>query len=69
LDPNEDIEENRRNLIALTQTVFDAIISSSDKYDLFSLIFRNLMQADYFILSFAVGSQLKDNLMADEMFL
>jgi hypothetical protein len=34
LDPNEDIEENRRNLIALTQKVFDAIVSSADKYDL-----------------------------------
>ncbi|XP_023718196.1 neurofibromin isoform X5 [Cryptotermes secundus] len=32
LDPNEDIEENRRNLIALTQKVFDAIVSSSDKF-------------------------------------
>jgi len=34
LDPTEDIEENRRNLIALTQKVFSAIVSSADKYDL-----------------------------------
>ncbi|PSN44310.1 Neurofibromin [Blattella germanica] len=32
LDPTEDIEENRRNLIALTQKVFDAIVSSADKF-------------------------------------
>jgi hypothetical protein len=51
LDPSEDIEENRRNLIALTQKVFDAIVSSADKYDfLFSIIFWNLMQFDYFNL-------------------
>ncbi|CAG2057365.1 unnamed protein product, partial [Timema podura] len=31
VDPSEDIEENRRNLIALTQKVFDAIVSSADK--------------------------------------
>jgi neurofibromin 1 len=34
LDPSEDIEENRRNLVALTQKVFDAIVSSADKYDI-----------------------------------
>jgi hypothetical protein len=45
LDPSEDIEENRRNLIALTQKVFDAIVSSADRYDslFFSLIFCSLM--------------------------
>ncbi|XP_049859509.1 neurofibromin isoform X2 [Schistocerca gregaria] len=32
LDSTEDIEENRRNLIALTQKVFDAIVSSADKF-------------------------------------
>ncbi|KAJ8930048.1 hypothetical protein NQ314_017213 [Rhamnusium bicolor] len=32
LEPNEDIEENRQNLIALTQKVFDAIVSSADKF-------------------------------------
>jgi hypothetical protein len=37
LDPSEDIEENRRNLIALTQKVFDAIVSSADKYETFFL--------------------------------
>jgi neurofibromin 1 len=31
LDPAEDIERNRYNLRALTQRVFDAIVSSSDK--------------------------------------
>ncbi|CAH1153410.1 unnamed protein product [Phaedon cochleariae] len=32
LEPNEDIEENRQNLIALTQKVFDAIVNSADKF-------------------------------------
>ena len=32
LEPNEDIAENRQNLIALTQKVFDAIVSSADKF-------------------------------------
>ncbi|XP_042235752.1 neurofibromin-like isoform X1 [Homarus americanus] len=32
LDPTEDVEENRRNLIALTQRVFGAIICSSDRF-------------------------------------
>ncbi|XP_068081132.1 neurofibromin [Anabrus simplex] len=32
LDASEDIEENRRNLVALTQKVFDAILSSAEKF-------------------------------------
>ncbi|XP_046596266.1 neurofibromin isoform X2 [Neodiprion lecontei] len=32
IDINEDIEKNGRNLIALTQRVFDAIVSSADKF-------------------------------------
>lgn len=32
LEPNEDIAVNRQNLIALTQKVFDAIVSSADKF-------------------------------------
>ncbi|KAF7274462.1 hypothetical protein GWI33_012883 [Rhynchophorus ferrugineus] len=32
LDSNEDIEENRQNLIALTQKVFDAIVCSADRF-------------------------------------
>ncbi|XP_054264930.1 neurofibromin isoform X3 [Macrosteles quadrilineatus] len=32
LGQGEDIEQNRRNLIALTQKVFDAIVSSADKF-------------------------------------
>ncbi|XP_063853822.1 neurofibromin-like isoform X3 [Scylla paramamosain] len=32
LDPSEDVEENRRNLIALTQRVFSAIVCSSEKF-------------------------------------
>ncbi|XP_072402893.1 neurofibromin isoform X3 [Diabrotica undecimpunctata] len=32
LEPNEDIEENRQNLIALTQRVFNAIVNSIDKF-------------------------------------
>lgn len=32
IDANEDMEKNGRNLIALTQKVFDAIISSADRF-------------------------------------
>ncbi|KAK7086666.1 Neurofibromin 1 [Halocaridina rubra] len=32
LDPTEDVDANRRNLIALTQRVFGAIISSAEKF-------------------------------------
>ncbi|KAF2884403.1 hypothetical protein ILUMI_21782, partial [Ignelater luminosus] len=32
IETTEDIEENRQNLIALTQKVFDAIVSSADKF-------------------------------------
>ncbi|XP_057670020.1 neurofibromin isoform X1 [Diorhabda carinulata] len=32
LEPNEDIEENRQSLIALTQRVFNAIVNSIDKF-------------------------------------
>ncbi|XP_033220854.1 neurofibromin isoform X8 [Belonocnema kinseyi] len=32
IDANEDIEQNGRNLIALTQKVFDAIVSSADRF-------------------------------------
>nr|XP_023020941.1 neurofibromin isoform X3 [Leptinotarsa decemlineata] len=32
LEVNEDIEENRQNLTALTQRVFDAIVNSADKF-------------------------------------
>jgi hypothetical protein len=43
LDATEDIEENRRNLIAVTQKVFTAIVSSADKYDFFVFLPKNLM--------------------------
>ncbi|XP_015607506.1 neurofibromin isoform X2 [Cephus cinctus] len=32
IDANEDIEQNGRNLIALTQKVFDSIVSSADRF-------------------------------------
>ena len=32
LEQGENIEENRKNLMNLTQKVFNAIVSSSDKY-------------------------------------
>lgn len=32
LEPHEDIEQNRKNLLALTEKVFDAIIGSADKF-------------------------------------
>jgi len=32
LDPNEDIEKHRQNLMTLTQKVFDTIVSSADRY-------------------------------------
>lgn len=48
IDANEDIEQNGRNLIALTQTVFNAIISSSDK---FPLQLRSMCHCLYQVLS------------------
>lgn len=32
LTPKDDLEENRKNLLALTEKVFDAIVNSSDKF-------------------------------------
>ncbi|KAF2359602.1 Ras GTPase-activating protein [Trinorchestia longiramus] len=32
LDPHEDVVENRKNLVALTAKVFDAIVDSSDRF-------------------------------------
>ena len=32
LDLDEDIEVNQRNLMEMTQTVFDSIISSADRF-------------------------------------
>ncbi len=32
LEPDEDIEVNRRNLVTITQNIFDAIISSADRF-------------------------------------
>ncbi|KAF6216642.1 hypothetical protein GE061_000988 [Apolygus lucorum] len=32
IDPNEDIETNKTNLIDITQKVFDSIVSSADKF-------------------------------------
>lgn len=32
LEPGEDLEQNRRNLIALTEQVFQAIVNSADKF-------------------------------------
>lgn len=32
IEPSENLEQNRRNLINITQNVFDAIISSADRF-------------------------------------
>lgn len=31
LEEGEDVEENRRNLLSITQKVFNAIVSSADR--------------------------------------
>ncbi|XP_063696355.1 neurofibromin isoform X3 [Culicoides brevitarsis] len=61
LEANEDIELNRRNLIALTQKVFDAIISSADR---FPPQLRSMCHCLYQVLSKRFPTQLQNNIGA-----
>ncbi|XP_037923398.1 neurofibromin isoform X2 [Hermetia illucens] len=61
LEPNEDIERNRRNLIALTQKVFDAIISSADR---FPPQLRSMCHCLYQVLSKRFPNLLQNNIGA-----
>uniref|UniRef100_A0A336KLD7 CSON013094 protein n=1 Tax=Culicoides sonorensis TaxID=179676 RepID=A0A336KLD7_CULSO len=61
LEANEDIELNRKNLIALTQKVFDAIISSADR---FPPQLRSMCHCLYQVLSKRFPNQLQNNIGA-----
>lgn len=61
LEPNEDIEEHRNNLIALTQKVFDAIINSSDR---FPPQLRSMCHCLYQVLSKRFPNLLQNNIGA-----
>ncbi|XP_017855685.1 PREDICTED: neurofibromin isoform X1 [Drosophila arizonae] len=61
LDPSEDIEEHRNNLIALTQKVFDAIINSSDR---FPPQLRSMCHCLYQVLSKRFPNLLQNNIGA-----
>jgi neurofibromin 1 len=61
LEPNEDIEVNRKNLIALTQKVFDAIVNSSLS---FPPQLRSMCHCLYQVLSKRFPSVLQNNIGA-----
>lgn len=61
LEPNEDIEQNRRNLIALTQKVFDAIVKSADR---FPPQLRSMCHCLYQVLSKRFPNVLQNNIGA-----
>ncbi|GAB0093775.1 neurofibromin [Sergentomyia squamirostris] len=61
LEPAEDIEQNRRNLIALTQKVFDAIINSADR---FPPQLRSMCHCLYQVLSKRFPNVLQNNIGA-----
>jgi len=61
LDPTEDIEQHRNNLIALTQKVFDAIINSSDR---FPPQLRSMCHCLYQVLSKRFPNLLQNNIGA-----
>lgn len=61
LEPQEDIETNRRNLIALTQKVFDAIITSADR---FPPQLRSMCHCLYQVLSKRFPNLLQNNIGA-----
>lgn len=61
IEINEDIEENRRNLIALTQKVFDSIINSADK---FPSQLRSMCHCLYQVLSKRFPNLLQNNIGA-----
>ena len=61
LEPSEDIEANRRSLIALTQRVFDAITNSADK---FPPQLRSMCHCLYQVLSKRFPNLLQNNIGA-----
>ncbi len=61
LEPQEDIEQNRRNIIALTQKVFDAITNSSDR---FPSQLRSMCHCLYQVLSKRFPNLLQNNIGA-----
>ncbi|XP_058445954.1 neurofibromin-like, partial [Malaya genurostris] len=61
LETNEDIEVNRKNLIALTQKVFDAIVNSADR---FPPQLRSMCHSLYQVLSKRFPNLLQNNIDA-----
>lgn len=61
LEPQEDIEQNRRNLIALTQKVFDAITNSAER---FPPQLRSMCHCLYQVLSKRFPNLLQNNIGA-----
>ncbi|XP_055375510.1 neurofibromin [Condylostylus longicornis] len=61
LEPNDDIEQNRKNLIALTQRTFDAIVNSADK---FPPQLRSMCHCLYQVLSKRFPNLLQNNIGA-----
>lgn len=61
LEPQEDIEQNRGNLIALTQKVFDAIVNSSER---FPPQLRSMCHCLYQVLSKRFPNLLQNNIGA-----
>lgn len=61
LEPLEDIEQNRNNLIALTQKVFDAIVNSADR---FPPQLRSMCHCLYQVLSKRFPNLLQNNIGA-----
>ncbi|XP_049282168.1 neurofibromin isoform X4 [Anopheles funestus] len=61
IEPSEDIEVNRKNLIALTQKVFDAIVNSADR---FPPQLRSMCHCLYQVLSKRFPNLLQNNIGA-----
>jgi neurofibromin 1 len=61
LEPTDDIDVNRKNLIALTQKVFDAIVNSADR---FPSQLRSMCHCLYQVLSKRFPNLLQQNIGA-----
>lgn len=61
LDPGDDLDVNRRNLIALTKTVFDTITTSGDR---FPPQLRSMCHCLYQVLSKRFPNLLQNNIGA-----
>lgn len=61
LDPDDDLDINRRNLIALTKKVFDAITNSADR---FPPQLRSMCHCLYQVLSKRFPNLLQNNIGA-----